>query len=179
MPCRVISNLYAPQNQPSLEFALTLRHFLHKTVPSSPPQQGVGIKSRLYHIFVMNIMEIASFGGNLSKTRKKEFGYLAKNMKTMTDLSFSSLLFVHGRQERWVNGNKWIVWLESVGKCTGICWKVHKDLLETAREFVGNCTGICWKLHGDLLETARECKFAGNWCQCQRSSAKRCCLQMN
>ena len=68
MPCRVISNLYAPQNQPSLEFALTLRHFLHKTVPSSPPQQGVGIKSRLYNIFVMNIMEIASFGGNLSKT---------------------------------------------------------------------------------------------------------------
>ena len=88
MPCRVISNLYAPQNQPSLEFALTLRHFLHKTVPSSPPQQGVGIKSRLYNIFVMNIMEIASFGGNLSKTvdTKEKLGNLAKNMKTMTDL---------------------------------------------------------------------------------------------
>ena len=68
MPCRVISNLYAPQNQPSLEFALTLRRFLHKTGPSSPPQQGVGIKSRLYNIFVMYIMEITSFGGKISKT---------------------------------------------------------------------------------------------------------------
>ena len=63
------------RNQPSvcavrqtlLELGLTLRHFLHKTDPSSPPQRGPRIQSGLYNIYNMEI----PFVGNVSQQYAK------------------------------------------------------------------------------------------------------------
>ena len=101
------------ERQPSLEFCrhLTLRHFLHKTDPSSTPQRGPRTRSRLYNIYNMEIAFLfLLFWQRLltickNHLGKKLIGYLTKyedNLRSI--ISNFTVWFWQGA--RPVNGNK-------------------------------------------------------------------------
>ena len=107
------------RNQPSvcavrqtlLELGLTLRHFLHKTDPSSPPQRGPRIQSGLYNIYNMEIAFLFFFFWQHLPTVcarllvKKQFGYLTKYEDNLRSI-ISNFTVGLWQGARRVNGNK-------------------------------------------------------------------------